>query len=83
MVDIMVGGVAMPVALDIVLAGAMFKHGLPNAFLPGARAPIASMAYDQDAIEPAAAVFKRCGAHFVRLLRGGFDLMKSKTAEAA
>jgi hypothetical protein len=83
MVDIMVTGVAMPVALDIVLAGAMFKHGLPNAFLPGARAPIASMAYDQPAIEPAAAAFKRSGAHYVRLLRDRFDSMESKTAEAA
>jgi hypothetical protein len=82
-IDILVNGVAMPVAFDIVLAGAMFKHGLPNAFLPGARAPIASMAYDQPAIEPAAAAFKRSGAHYVRLLRDRFDSMESKTAEAA
>jgi hypothetical protein len=83
MVDIMLGEVAMPVAVDVLLAGEMFKHGLPNAFLPGARAPVASLTYNQPGIEPAAAAFRRSGAHFIRLLRDRFDLLNAKLPEAA
>ncbi|MDA9415708.1 hypothetical protein XH81_12770 [Bradyrhizobium sp. CCBAU 25360] len=82
-VDIMVGGIANPVAIDALLAGEMFKHGLPNAFLPGARAPHASLAYDRPSIEAAPVVFRRAGAYFVGLLRDRFDAIKSPTSEAA
>ncbi|MET4479647.1 hypothetical protein [Bradyrhizobium sp. F1.13.3] len=79
-VDIMVGGIANPIAVDALLAGEMFKHGLPNAFLPGARPPHASLAYDQPSIEPAPVAFRRAAAYFVGLLR---DALKSHTSEAA
>lgn len=79
-VDIMVGGIANPIALEALLAGEMFKHGLPNAFLPGARPPHASLAYDQPSIEPAPVAFRRAAAYFVGLLR---DALKSHTSEAA
>jgi len=82
-VDIMVGGIANPVAIDALLAGEMFKHGLPNAFLPGARAPHASLAYDRPRIEAAPVVFRRAGAYFVGLLRKGFDAVNSHNSEAA
>ncbi|MET4018146.1 hypothetical protein [Bradyrhizobium sp. S3.2.12] len=79
-VDIMVGGIANPIAIDALLAGEMFKHGLPNAFLPGARPPHASLAYDRPSIEPAPVVFRRAGAYFIGLLR---EALKSHISEAA
>ncbi|MCK1627406.1 hypothetical protein IVA98_30695 [Bradyrhizobium sp. 160] len=79
-IDILVGGVANPVAIDALLAGEMFKHGRPNAFLPGARPPHALLAHDRPAIEPAATAFRRAGAYFVGLLR---DALKSHISEAA
>ncbi|MHC4043563.1 hypothetical protein [Bradyrhizobium sp. 23AC] len=82
-VDILVAGVANPIAIDALLAGEMFKHGLPNAFLPGARPPHALLAHDRPAIEPAATAFRRGGAYFVGLLRDRFDALKSHPSEAA
>jgi hypothetical protein len=82
-VDIIVDGVSNPVSVDALLAGEMFKHGLPNAFLPGARPPHAMLAHDRPSIEPAAVAFRRAGAYFVRLLRDRFDALKSHLSEAA
>jgi len=82
-VDIMVGGVSNPVSIDALLAGEMFKHGLPNAFLPGARPPHAMLAHDRPSIEPAAVAFRRAGAYLVALLRDRFDALKSHISEAA
>ncbi|TFV75302.1 hypothetical protein E4K64_16500 [Bradyrhizobium frederickii] len=82
-VDILVGGVANPTAIDALLAGEMFKHGQPNAFLPGARPPHALLAHDRPSIEPAATALRRAGAYFVGLLRDRFDALKSHTSEAA
>lgn len=78
--DILVAGVANPIAIDALLAGEMFKHGLPNAFLPGARPPHTSLAYDRPSIEPAPVAIRRAGAYFVGILR---DALKSHISEAA
>lgn len=82
-VDLMVAGVANPVPIDALLAGQMYKHGLPNAFLPGAQAPHASLAYDRPSIEPAPVAFRRAGAYFVGLLRDRYDALNSHTPEQA
>jgi hypothetical protein len=74
--------VVTPVEIDVLLAAEMYRSGQPNAFLPGAKPPILSLTYKPTGIEPAAIAFKRAGAYFVNLFRGGLNAM-AREREAA
>ena len=74
--------VVTPVEIDVLLAAEMYRSGQPNAFLPGAKPPIISLTHKPTGIEPAAVAFKRAGAYFVSLFRGGLNAM-ARDREAA
>lgn len=82
-IDTMLNGAVLPVSIETLLAGEAYRNGANNAELPGAQAPVVSLQFNRSAIEPAAAAFKRAGAHFVRLLRDSINAIKTNSRKAA
>jgi hypothetical protein len=79
--DIMIDGRVFPAALDVVVAGEMFRHAVgPQDALPGSRPPTEGQRLRPAAIEPAAEAVRRMNEYLVGTIREKYAALERADA---